>query len=104
MYITGIGHEHQGPGTSLVQFTPPEHDVRGMGCSCGNRGMGLFESGIDFSSWGWQEWFAVAIGGYVITSMFFTTKRAARQAGNAVSSRVRKTRSKIGSKIAGKKL
>lgn len=116
MYIQGQGHEHQGPGTSLTLFSAPNYRVTGapqglgcgckgggLGCSC-NKGMGLFESGFDFTSWTWQEWFVIGIGGYVITSMLFTTKRAARQAGEAVSRRVRSSRRRLGGRIAGKNL
>jgi hypothetical protein len=55
---------------------------RGMGCACRN-GLGLFDSGLDFSGWGGVEWALVAIGGYVALSTVFTTQRA--------STRVRKS-------------
>jgi hypothetical protein len=66
--------------------------------------MGLFDSGMDFSLWTWQEWLVVAMGGYMLTSMFFTGRRAARQVGEGVRSRVRRGRRKLGSKIAGRDL
>jgi len=101
-YVAGQGHEHLGPGTSLTEFVAPNYHV-GMGCAC-NRGMGLFESGIDFTSWTWKEWFAVGIGGYVITSMLFTGRRAARQVSEGVTKRVRRSRRALGSRIAGREL
>jgi hypothetical protein len=39
--------------------------------------MGLFDSGFDVSSWGWQEWAVAAGAVYVAVSVLFTTKRAA---------------------------
>lgn len=47
------------------------------GGSCG-RGLGLFDSGWDISTWGWQEWAIVALGGYMLFSTVSTTGRAAR--------------------------
>lgn len=109
MYIQGRGHEHTGPGTSLTLFRPPNYRAPGSGmgcagmgaCGCGRCGMGLFESGTDFTQWTWKEWFAVGIGGYVLTSMFFTTKRAARQVSEGVSGGIRRTRKRLGKRIAG---
>ena len=75
----------------------------GLGCSC-NKGMGLFDSGMDFTSWTWQEWMVVGLGGYVVVSMLFTTRRAARQIGEGVRSRVKRTRRRMGSAIAGAKV
>jgi len=108
-YLQGQGHMHYGPGTSMVQFVKP---VFGMGCACGslkcgcgeNLGLGLFDSGMDFTGWGWQEWLVVGLGGYVLVSTIFTTKRAARQVREGVRKRVRRTRRRIGSKIAGEEL
>lgn len=98
MYVVGKGHEHMGPGTSLVQridWNPSqEAQVRqgfgcgkGLGgCGCGGRcGLGLFESGFDFSQWSGVEWALVAIGGYMLLSTMFTTRRAARRVRSAVS-------------------
>ncbi len=135
MYLIGAGHEHLGPGTSMVQFLPHEapgafgggmgavggvpeffSDCRstsgtcsekGMGCAgCGGKcksscGMGLFDSGMDFSGWGWQEWAAVGVGGYFLTTVFFTGRRAARQVREGVSSRVRAGRRRLAKKVAG---
>ena len=70
----------------------------GCGCegNCGMTGMGLFESGMDFSAWGWQEWLVVGLGGYVLTSMFFTTKRAARRLRALPGERRRRKAARLG--------
>src|SRR5216684_1345725 len=133
MYLVGQGHEHLGPGTSMVQRIDwtqdqesqllglgtvggaPEFfgDCRsmggscaegpGLGCACQKRecGMGLFESGLDPSSWGWPEWLVIGLGGYVVTSVFFTGRRAVRQVREGVSSRVRSGRRRLAKKVAG---
>lgn len=89
MYMVGKGHEHTGPGTAMVQFALPNTAYRGMGCAgCGGRcapgltcgrtltGLGLFESGFDISGWGWPEILIAGLGGYMVLSTVFTTKRA----------------------------
>ena len=102
MYIAGKGHEHVGPGTSMVQFVKPNTGLGcackggGMGCAC-NKGMGLFDSGTDFTGWGLPEWGLVALGGYMIFSTLFTTRRAAARVGEGV----RRTRKRIGKRISG---
>lgn len=108
MYIAGQGHEHLGPGTSMVQrinWTPPqERQAEGLGCACGGKcGMGLFDS-MDPSAWTWQEWAAIGIGGYLVTSLLFTGRRAARQLSEGVSARVKKHRRRLGARIAGSKV
>jgi hypothetical protein len=94
MYLIGKGHEHLGPGTSMVQRIDWTRDqemqlmnaARGLGgcgcaglagCPCG--GLGLFESGIDFSGWSWPEWVLVSLGAYVALSTVFTTQRGAER-------------------------
>ena len=64
--------------------------IRGLGCPmCPNGlgtlgdgtglfGTGLFSSGLDFSQWGLTDWAAAALGGYVLLSVFATTKHVAR--------------------------
>lgn len=136
MYLVGQGHEHLGPGTSMVQFLGPQlegafngglgavggveeffgdcktmrggcAESRGFGCAgCGGKcktgcGMGLFDGGLDPSSWGWQEWAVVGVGGYVLTSIFFTGRRAVRQVRSGVSSRVRGARRRLAARVAG---
>jgi hypothetical protein len=46
--------------------------------ACGCAGLGLFDSGMDYTQWGWQEWGIVILGGYMVVSTLFTTKRAAK--------------------------
>lgn len=53
----------------------------GLGCpaggmACGCAGLGLFDSGTDFTQWGWPEWGIVIVGGYMLLSTLFTTRRA----------------------------
>lgn len=88
MYVSGKGHSHFGPGTSMVQFHQPATGLGcackggGMGCSC--RGMGLFDTGTDFSGWGIPEWGIVLLGGYMLLSTLFTTERAASRVSNGI--------------------
>ena len=88
LYLPGQGHTHMGPGTSFVQridwTRAQENEMRGFGCTacggnCGKCGLGLFETGFDFSGWSWPEWSVAILGGYALLSMLFTTKRAARK-------------------------
>lgn len=100
MYLVGKGHEHMGPGTSMVQFIDatrgefgglglvPEFSAdcaqmggrRGLGCGCtkpcNGCGLGFFDGGMDVSTWGPMEWGAVALVGYMVASTVFTTGRA----------------------------
>ena len=83
--------------------------IRGLGCGCGcggrcSDGMGLFDSGLDPTGWGWPEWGIVALGVYAAFSIMFTTASGTRAAREGVRRRVRRTRRRIGSKIAGKEL
>jgi hypothetical protein len=79
VYVQGQGHTHYGPGTSMVQFTRPAFGMSGCGCGCGGKcGMGLFESGVDWTQWSAAEWSIVGLGAYVLFSTIFTTTRAAR--------------------------
>jgi hypothetical protein len=88
LYLPGQGHTHMGPGTSFVQridwTRAQENEMRGFGCTacggnCGKCGLGLFDSGLDFSQWGPVEWLLIAAGGYVALSTLFTTQRATRR-------------------------
>ena len=45
-------------------------------CPC-MRGLGVFESGLNFDQWGFAEWAAVAAGTYLVVSLFQDTSRAA---------------------------
>lgn len=88
-------------GTPTYFATPAgQSGIRGLGCGCGCNnpdGMGLFDTGLDFSGWGWQEWGIALLGGYMVASTLFTTKRAARAAGDSV----RRARRRVGKRIAG---
>jgi len=74
-------------GTSTYMMTPAgQEGIRGLsgcckgaglGCNC-NDGMGLFDTGMDTSGWGLPEYAAIGIGLYVLSSVLFTTKTAAR--------------------------
>jgi hypothetical protein len=85
MYLVGQGHEHLGPGTSMVQrinWTQHEEmQLDGFGCACAEghglvgRGLGLFDSGLDVSTWGVGEWAVVAFGVYAGMSLLGDTKR-----------------------------
>lgn len=61
-------------------FTAPGlSGCSGMGgCGCGGTcgGLGLFESGMDFTAWGWPEWSIAVLGAYMLLSTVFTTGRA----------------------------
>src|ERR1700690_3476412 len=100
MYLTSGQPNIMGPGTGLVQrynWTPQlESQMRGAfgkgmgcwckglaGCKCG--GLGLFDSGLDPSGWGWPEFGIVGLGAYMLLSTFMTTKRAARRVRSSVS-------------------
>lgn len=91
MYLVGQGHEHMGPGTSMVQridWTQAQESqlmnaarglggcgCAGLGCPCA-KGLGLFESGFDLAGWSWPEYAIVALAGYMVLSTVFTTQRA----------------------------
>jgi hypothetical protein len=95
MYVAGRGeHQHYGPGTSMVQRAKPgtffgmgaccDSCAKGGGCS---KGLGLFDSGMDFTTWGWPEWAIVGAGVYAGLSLLGDTKRGAarvRRVGKAV--------------------
>lgn len=49
------------------------------GCGCSS-GLGLFDSGLDVSQWGAMEWGALALGVYVLFSVFSTTQRTVGKA------------------------
>ncbi len=111
MYVKGQGHQHWGPGTSMVQMVRPGF-VGGMSGACcsscvsggscdSKKGMGLFDSGMDFTLWTWQEWMVVGLGGYMLTSMFFGGKRAARAAGEGAKRGVKRARKRLAAKVAG---
>jgi hypothetical protein len=117
MYLVGQGHEHLGPGTSMVQrinwTTGDEFTLKGaqlgLGCAagcgcdggCTKKGLGLFDSGFDPTTFGWPEWLVVGLGGYMATSMFFGTGRAIGRARPRVRGAVKRGRQRLGKRIAG---
>lgn len=67
--------------------------LSGCGCGgtcggCGSHGMGLFDSGLDYTQWGWQEWAALAAIVYVGHKLITDVGRA----GKGVSRSVRRLR------------
>lgn len=58
-----------------VASTPPV-----IPASCGQQlyGLGMFDSGLDWTQWGWQEWLTAGIGLYAVLSMASATSRGAR--------------------------
>ena len=100
MYLTSGQANIMGPGTGLVQrydWSQAQNDQmrgafgKGMGCSCKGLagckcgGLGLFDSGLDPSGWGWPEFGIVGLGAYMLLSTISTTKRAARRVSSAAS-------------------
>lgn len=124
MYVIGKGHEHLGPGTSMVQFIDAKQDEfnglgmvpefsadcrqmggrRGLGCGCtkpcNGCGLGLFDSS-DPSSWSWPEYAVLGLGIYAAYSMLFTARSAGRAVAEGTRSRVRRTRRRLADRIAG---
>ena len=104
MYVIGKGQDINGPGTSMVQRIAWDRasetqlnkaaglgGCRGMGCGgmkgCGCAGLGLFDAGMDFTTWGWPEWGIVGVGVYAAMSLLGDTKRGVdrtRRVGKAV--------------------
>jgi hypothetical protein len=87
---------------------------QGMGCAglgcpaggagCGCAGMGLFDSGTDFTEWGWPEWGIVIVGGYMVLSTLFTTRRAVGRVKafpSNVRAGVKRGRKRLAKRIAG---
>lgn len=60
---------------------------RGMGCACSgscggggcNKGMGLFDTPFDVSTWGMQEWAIAGIGAYLLISLLGDLKGAKKR-------------------------
>jgi hypothetical protein len=57
---------------------------KGMGCGARDQmpycGLGLFDSGMDFTTWGWPEWALVGVGVYAGLSLLGDTKRGVQRA------------------------
>ncbi len=73
-YILLPAHQ-PGPGTELVQHIDW---APGLGCACDQKGMGLFDSGLDISGWGFAEWGSIFAGALMLVSTVSTTHRAVR--------------------------
>lgn len=58
----------------------------GMAGGC-NRGLGIFDSGMDWSQWGIVEWSIVAGGAYFAISLFSDASYAASSASRAIRRR-----------------
>ena len=105
-YVSGKGHMHWGPGTSMIQFKRPAF---GMGACCDScahggtcsGGLGLFDSGMDFTTWGWQEWLVVGLGGYVATSVLFGTRRTIERGRSGLKKGIKRGRKRLGAVVAG---
>ena len=79
-------------GWPIPQYLTPGNN-RGLGCACGGSccggmggltfdGTGLLGTGLfsgDASEWGASEYGVLALGAYMLYSMVFTTKAAARK-------------------------
>jgi len=67
--------------------------LSGCGCGCGGscqHGLGLFESGLDFSGWGIPEWGIMAVGGYLVISLvgdLLSAGRGVKKYGQRVAKR-----------------
>lgn len=99
MYLTSSQANIMGPGTGLVQrydwnrAQSKRIDGMGMcgcaglkGCPCDKSGgLGLFDTGLDFTGWGLPEFGIVGLGIYMLLSTLSTTKRGARRIGGGVS-------------------
>jgi hypothetical protein len=76
-----------------VATTPLGLGCAGSGCQCGGKcqGMGLFDSGTDFSGWGISEWLVIGIG---VFSVFTVASRGARSAAELTTKKGRRRRSR----------
>jgi hypothetical protein len=90
MFVTGTCLPNGLPG-----WIGPPQTATGMGCvECGGTcgGMGLFDSGMDVSTWGYGEWACVAGAAYVVVAMLGTARRgvsAVKRKGKAMRRAVR---------------
>jgi hypothetical protein len=102
MYMIGRGHEHLGPGTSMVEFLERTRQAAGLGCvncptkDCGvcGPGLGIFDSGLDLTQWGPMEFTLSALGIFALFSMFQTTRAGARRVSKSFRGRASKKRRK----------
>jgi hypothetical protein len=52
-----------------------------------NRGLGLFDSGLDLAQWGFLEWGIVIFGVYAASSLIFDVKRGVSGVSKGVQKR-----------------
>lgn len=95
MYVTTQGNQPPA-GTNLVErYT---NGMSGCGCGCDScAGIGMFDSGLDVSGWGWPEWLTAGLGVYTLFSLFSTTSRGV----SAAREGVQRARRRVGKRIAG---
>lgn len=87
-YQLGIGNYNSTvPCVLPPSLTQQTSSPGGLGCACngtcgscwqrGSLGLGLFDSGLDWTQWGIGEWATIALGGWALMSMMSSGKRAA---------------------------
>lgn len=70
----------------MYQLQPRTYELAprsscGLGCAdCGGKcgGLGVFDGGLDWNTWGVTEWGAIFFAAYAVGSMIFTGRRGAR--------------------------
>lgn len=77
------------PQSQVLSFVP-EGFARGSCFGCQGPGLGMFESGMDWTQWGVAEWITVAAGAYFAFSLISDVGRGASKVRRTVrSSRAR---------------
>jgi hypothetical protein len=85
----GGGH---GPAAPVL-YTPAA-GLGGCGCGCNGHGscgggLGLFESGFDWTQWSVGEWTVAAVGSYLAVSLFSDMARAGHKVRRSLRRRQR---------------
>lgn len=95
-YVTysGCADRIMDPGGVLPQLAQSA-GLSGLGCGCAGvgcagAGLGLFDTGLDLSGWGVTEWALVALGVYVLGSLWSDTGRVVSRARGASRRRQKK--------------
>jgi hypothetical protein len=91
-----------GPPVSMGTATGMGCGCAGLGCACSS-GLGLFDSGMDYTAWGAPEWTIVVIGVYTLFSIFGDTKRGVGRIKGAASGAYRGAKSGGSSSGASKR-
>lgn len=78
-------------GPVATQYSAADSCDTGLGCACGGQcsGLGLFDAGMDFTTWSWPEWGIVGVAVYALLSFVGDTKRGVERT-RRVSRAVRK--------------